>query len=64
MITSKLDSLGNPFGVFCSDAACPNGDHGPDEDPLWSEDCPVVEGVLVCPSCGKPMERPRRGGKP
>ena len=59
IIKDKYDRDGNPFGVFCSNADCPlHQDNKSHPDPLWSEDCPEKNGVLVCPHCGFPVTRP------
>jgi len=57
MLTEPYDAGGNPFGVFCSNPDCGNY-LTPEAHPLWSEDCPVKDGILVCPACDSPMMRP------
>ena len=59
-IKGKFDEEGNPFGVNCSNQECQlNQDQKWLVDPLWSEDCPEKNGILVCPRCGCPMVRPK-----
>jgi hypothetical protein len=58
MLTSKYNEDGNPFGVFCTNEKCPYFERE-DTHPTWSEDCPVIEEILSCPGCQRPMTLPK-----
>jgi len=58
MLNSKYNDEGAPFGVFCTNPECGNF-LASEAHPMWSEDCPIEDGVLVCPACGKPVDKPQ-----
>lgn len=57
-ITRKLNSMGNPFVVFCTNEFCEAYLYKDGALPFWSEDCSIELGVLRCPQCGAPVVRP------
>ena len=55
MITDRLDKDGNPYGVYCSNPACGHYVRKEGAHPIWSDDCPIKDGALVCDVCGAPV---------
>jgi len=58
VLTTRTDGEGNPYGVFCSNRSCPGYWEIPEAHPIWSQDCPMNGGILVCPMCGSPAMVP------
>lgn len=59
-LTQKVNLLGDPFAVFCTNPGCAHHVEAESALPHWSEDCPLHLGVLRCPQCGAPVVRPAR----